>query len=44
VAIASDEAIAGPLPLLPLGDPDAVAQFISDHLGLDHLGSGLWRS
>jgi molybdopterin-guanine dinucleotide biosynthesis protein B len=44
VAIASDEALAGPLPLLPLGDPDAVARFILDHLGLDHLGSGPWRS
>src|SRR5579864_5317665 len=34
VAIASDEAIAAPIPLLPLGDPSAVAAFITDHLGL----------
>jgi len=34
VAIASDEAIAAPIPLLPLGDPAAVAAFILDHLGL----------
>jgi len=34
VAIASDEAIAAPIPLLPLGDPSTVAAFISDHLGL----------
>jgi molybdopterin-guanine dinucleotide biosynthesis protein MobB len=34
VAIASDEAFAAPLPLLPLGDAGAVAAFITDHLGL----------
>jgi molybdopterin-guanine dinucleotide biosynthesis protein B len=39
VAIASDEALAAPIPLLPLGDPRAVAAFISDHLGL-----ASWRS
>ncbi|MGC2411634.1 MAG: molybdopterin-guanine dinucleotide biosynthesis protein B [Stellaceae bacterium] len=39
VAIASDEAIAVPIPLLPLGDARAVAAFISDHLGL-----ASWRS
>ncbi len=39
VAIAADEAIAAPLPLLPLGDPGAVAGFI-----LDHLDSSSWRS
>src|SRR5205807_3122534 len=39
VAIASDEPIAAPIPLLPLGDPGAVADFISDHLGL-----APWRS
>jgi molybdopterin-guanine dinucleotide biosynthesis protein B len=44
VAIASDEPLAGPLPLLPLGDPAAVAHFILDHLGLDHFGLGPWRS
>src|SRR3979411_3154399 len=32
VAIASDEAFAAPLPLLPLGDAGAVAAFIVDHL------------
>ena len=46
VAIASDEAFAAPVPLLPLDDAGAVARFISDHLGLksDHLGLGSWRS
>src|SRR5271163_4294948 len=39
VAIASDEAIAAPIPLLPLGDAGAVAAFI-----LDHLGRASWRS
>jgi molybdopterin-guanine dinucleotide biosynthesis adapter protein len=39
VAIASDEPLAAPLPLLPLGDAGAVAAFIVDHLGL-----GSWRS
>jgi len=39
VAIASDEALAAPIPLLPLGDAGAVAAFISDHLGL-----ASWRS
>jgi molybdopterin-guanine dinucleotide biosynthesis protein B len=33
VAIASDETLAAPVPLLPLGDPGAVAAFISAHLG-----------
>jgi molybdopterin-guanine dinucleotide biosynthesis adapter protein len=39
VAIAADEPLAAPIPLLPLGDPAAVADFISDHLGV-----GSWRS
>jgi len=39
VAIASDEAIAAPIPLLPLGDAAAVAAFILDHFGL-----APWRS
>src|SRR5690242_19132957 len=39
VAIASDEPIAAPVPLLPLDDAPAVADFIADHLGL-----GSWRS
>ena len=39
VAIASDEPLAAPIPLLPLGDPAAVAAFIADHLGLPQ-----WRS
>jgi len=34
VAIASDEPLPAPLPLLPLGDPPAVAAFILDRLGL----------
>jgi molybdopterin-guanine dinucleotide biosynthesis protein B len=33
VAIASDEAIAAPIPLLPLTDASAIADFILDHLG-----------
>ena len=45
VAIASDEAFAAPVPLLPLGDPAAVAGFIADHLRLaDHPGLAAWRS
>jgi molybdopterin-guanine dinucleotide biosynthesis protein B len=39
VAIASDEALAAPIPLLPLGDAGAVAVFIVDHLGV-----AAWRS
>ena len=39
VAIASDEVLAAPIPLLPLGDAGAVAAFIADHLGF-----GSWRS
>src|SRR6266851_2304906 len=39
VAIASDEVLVAPIPLLPLGDAGAVATFITDHLGF-----GSWRS
>lgn len=39
VAIASDEAIAAPIPLLPIADAARVADFI-----LDHFGAGSWRS
>lgn len=39
VAIASDEPIAAPIPLLPITDAARVADFI-----LDHFGSGSWRS
>jgi len=39
VAIASDEPIAAPIPLLPVADAAAVADFI-----LDHFGGGSWRS
>src|SRR5712692_2991990 len=39
VAIASDEPLAAPLPLLPLDDPSAVAGFI-----LAHFGVRRWRS
>jgi molybdopterin-guanine dinucleotide biosynthesis adapter protein len=39
VAIAADEPLAAPLPLLPLGDPEAIALFVVDHLGLER-----WRS
>jgi len=34
VAVATDEPFAAPIPLLPLGDPAAVAAFISDYMGL----------
>jgi molybdopterin-guanine dinucleotide biosynthesis protein B len=34
VAIASDEELSAPLPLLRLSDPQAVAGFILDRLGL----------
>jgi molybdopterin-guanine dinucleotide biosynthesis adapter protein len=33
VAIASDEPIAAPIPLLPLTDASTIADFILDHLG-----------
>ena len=39
VAIAADEPLAAPIPLLPLGDAGAVAAFM-----LDHLGPPPWRS
>ena len=39
VAIAADEPVAAPIPLLPLGDASAVAEFIFEHLGF-----GRWRS
>jgi molybdopterin-guanine dinucleotide biosynthesis protein B len=39
IAVASDEALPLPVPLLPLGDPPTVAAFILDHLGL-----AAWRS
>jgi molybdopterin-guanine dinucleotide biosynthesis protein B len=39
VAIASDEPLGAPIPLLPLGDAPAVAAFIYEHLGF-----GSWRS
>ena len=39
VAIASDEKLAAPIPLLPLDDAAAIAVFIVDHLGLER-----WRS
>jgi molybdopterin-guanine dinucleotide biosynthesis adapter protein len=39
VAIAADEPLAAPIPLLPLDDPPAVARFIADHLGF-----GPWHS
>ena len=45
VAIATDEPFAAPVPLLPLGDPAAVAGFIADHLGLTtHRDLKRWRS
>lgn len=34
VAVATDGPLASTLPVLPLGDPDAVATFILRHLGL----------
>jgi len=39
VAIASDQPLAAPIPLLPLDDPDAIAHFIVEHLGFEQ-----WRS
>jgi molybdopterin-guanine dinucleotide biosynthesis adapter protein len=39
VAIASDEPIPAPIPLMPLGDAGAIADFIVDHFGVR-----LWRS
>ena len=39
VAIAADEPLAAPIPLLPLGDPPIVARFIADHFGF-----GIWHS
>jgi molybdopterin-guanine dinucleotide biosynthesis protein B len=39
VAIAADEPLVAPIPLLPLDDAPAVARFIADHLGF-----GSWRS
>jgi molybdopterin-guanine dinucleotide biosynthesis adapter protein len=39
VAIAADEPLAAPIPLLPLGDPRAIAAFIVDHFELQS-----WRS
>ena len=39
IAIATDEPVAAPIPLLPVADAAAIADFI-----LDHLGGGSWRS
>jgi molybdopterin-guanine dinucleotide biosynthesis adapter protein len=39
VAIASDEPVAAPIPLLPLGDAGAVASFM-----LDHIEAATWRN
>ena len=39
IAIAADEPIAAPIPLLPLADTGAIVDFILDHLGL-----ATWRS
>lgn len=44
VAIASDEALEAPIPLLPLGDPGAVAGFIFRHLGFEPREVAPWRS
>jgi len=33
VAIAADEPLTAPIPLLPLGDPGTIAGFMQDHLG-----------
>lgn len=33
VALASDEPVPAPIPLLPLGDPERIVAFILDHLG-----------
>ena len=39
VAIAADEPLTAPIPVLPLGDPRTIAGFIEDHLGREP-----WRS
>jgi molybdopterin-guanine dinucleotide biosynthesis protein B len=39
IAIACDETIPAPIPLLPLGDAGAIARFIIDHFGFHQ-----WRS
>ena len=39
VAVATDGALATALPVLPLGDPDAVATFILRHVGLEVRGN-----
>jgi molybdopterin-guanine dinucleotide biosynthesis protein B len=39
IAIASDEPLAAPIPLLPLNDIDVIAAFIADHFGL-----AAWRN
>jgi molybdopterin-guanine dinucleotide biosynthesis adapter protein len=39
IALASDEPLPAPLPLLPLGDAGAVAAFL-----IDHLETAAWRS
>jgi molybdopterin-guanine dinucleotide biosynthesis protein B len=44
VAIASDEALEAPIPLLPLDDPGAVAGFIFRHLGFEPREVAPWRS
>lgn len=44
VAIASDEKLEAPIPLLPLDNPGLVADFICRHLGFDTPGVRSWRS
>ena len=44
VAIASDTALAAPLPVLPLADVAGIADFILSKNGLGADGFGAWRS
>ncbi len=44
VAIASDAALAAPLPVLPLADAAAIADFILGKDGLGTDGFGAWRN
>lgn len=45
LAVVSDEALALPLPVLPIGDAAVVAEFIVEKAGLaGKVGFGIWRS
>ncbi len=44
LAIASDEILAVPLPLLPLDDVGGIASFILEKCGIERIGVPAWRS